>query len=171
MDQDATSIEVGLGPIHIVLDGAQLPPLPPKGAQQPPLFSPCLLLPNGCPSQQLLSSCYWILLSIFAGKVYTLRVSNTESKVGSVDWVCYWRHFKGERSTLSRLCVICTLREANLWDLWSHLYYSFMQFFWRCTLLVRWSQIFCPEADVCKAIDVSLLSIIYQFVGVIYRDT
>ena len=34
-------------------------PAPPKtGAQQPPtLFSPCLLWPNGRPSQQLLSSC------------------------------------------------------------------------------------------------------------------
>jgi len=39
--------EVGLGPGHIVLDGDAAPPL----------FGPCLLWPNGCPSRQLLSSC------------------------------------------------------------------------------------------------------------------
>jgi len=33
--------EVGLGPGHIVLDGDPAPPA--NGAQQPPLFSPCLL--------------------------------------------------------------------------------------------------------------------------------
>jgi len=31
--------------------------LPPKGAQQPPLFGPCLLWPNGRPPQLLLSTC------------------------------------------------------------------------------------------------------------------
>jgi len=47
---------VGLGPGHIVLD---VDPAPPKGAQQPPLslFGPCLLWPNGRPSQQLLRPC------------------------------------------------------------------------------------------------------------------
>jgi len=43
--------EVGLGPGHIVLDGDPAP-------KQPlPIFGPCLLWPNGRPSQQLLSSC------------------------------------------------------------------------------------------------------------------
>jgi len=52
--------EVGLGPGDIVLDGDPAPPW--KGAQQiPPLFGPCLLWPNGRPSQQLLSSCFTIL--------------------------------------------------------------------------------------------------------------
>jgi len=37
--------ETGLGPGDIVLDGDQLPPR--KGSQQPPLFVPCLLWPNG----------------------------------------------------------------------------------------------------------------------------
>ena len=46
--------EIGLSPGHIVLDGDPAPPR--KGAQQPPLFAPCLLWPNGRPSQQLLSS-------------------------------------------------------------------------------------------------------------------
>jgi len=50
--------EEGLGPGHIVLFGDQLPPR--KGAQQPPLFGPCLLWPNGRPSQQLLNSCSFI---------------------------------------------------------------------------------------------------------------
>ena len=31
--------------------------LPLKGSQQPPLFGPCLLWPDGRPSQELLSSC------------------------------------------------------------------------------------------------------------------
>jgi len=48
--------EVGLGPGNIVLDGGPTSPQN-KGAQQPPLFGLCLLWPNGCPSQQLLSSC------------------------------------------------------------------------------------------------------------------
>jgi len=53
-------MEVGLGPGHIVLDGDQTPPPPKKkqGAQQAPLFCPCLLWPNGRPSQQLLNSCF-----------------------------------------------------------------------------------------------------------------
>jgi len=43
--------EVGLGQGDIVLDGDQVPS---KGAQQPPhaLLGPCLLWPNGRPSQQ-----------------------------------------------------------------------------------------------------------------------
>jgi len=36
--------EVDLGPGHIVLDGDPVPPA--KGAQQPPLFGPCLLWPR-----------------------------------------------------------------------------------------------------------------------------
>jgi len=56
--------EVDLGPGHIALDGDPAPP-PPKGAQQPPLFGPCLLWPNGRPSQLLLSSCspHWYVRS------------------------------------------------------------------------------------------------------------
>ena len=51
--------EVGLSPGHIVLDGDPVGPMPP---QQPvPTFGPCLLWPNGRPSQLLLSSCYCIL--------------------------------------------------------------------------------------------------------------
>jgi len=45
--------EVNLGRGHIVLDGEPAP-LPWKGAQQSPVFGPCLLLPNGRPSQLLL---------------------------------------------------------------------------------------------------------------------
>jgi len=43
--------EVGLGPGDIVLDGC---PAPPKGSR-PPILGPCLLWPNGRPSQLLLS--------------------------------------------------------------------------------------------------------------------
>jgi len=38
-------MEVDLSPGHIVLDGDPAPPPPAKGAQQPPLFGPCLLWP------------------------------------------------------------------------------------------------------------------------------
>jgi len=48
--------DVGPGPGHIVLDGDPVGTHPP---QQPlPTFGPCLLWPNGRPSQQLLSSCW-----------------------------------------------------------------------------------------------------------------
>jgi len=44
--------EVSLNRGDIVLDGDPAPPW--KGVQQPPsLFGPCLLWPNGRPSQQL----------------------------------------------------------------------------------------------------------------------
>jgi len=45
--------EVDLGPGHIVLDGAQLPPE--RGTAAPSLFGPCILWPQGRPSQLLLS--------------------------------------------------------------------------------------------------------------------
>jgi len=48
-------MEVGLGPDHIVLDGDPTPPW--KGARSPHFSAKCLLWPNGCPSQQQLSSC------------------------------------------------------------------------------------------------------------------
>ena len=43
-------------PRHIVLDGTQLPPHG-KGHSSRQRFGRCLLWPNGCPAQQLLSSC------------------------------------------------------------------------------------------------------------------
>ena len=46
--------EVDLGPCHIALD---VDPAPhPKGHSSTPLFGPCLLWPNGRPSQLLLNS-------------------------------------------------------------------------------------------------------------------
>jgi len=47
--------KVGLCVGHIVLHEDQLLPSQ-KGAQQPPIFGPCLLWPNGRPSQLLLST-------------------------------------------------------------------------------------------------------------------
>jgi len=49
--------EVGLGPGDIVLDGDPAPPGKGGAQQPPPVFGPCLLWPNGRPSQQLLSCC------------------------------------------------------------------------------------------------------------------
>jgi len=46
--------EVGLGQDDSVLDGD---PSPKKGRTDPAIFGPCLLWPNGRPSQLLLSSC------------------------------------------------------------------------------------------------------------------
>jgi len=45
--------EVGFSPGDIVLHGD---PAPPKKGHKPPLFGACLLWPNGCPSQLLLST-------------------------------------------------------------------------------------------------------------------
>ena len=44
-----SGMEVDLGPGHIVLDGD--PAYPPKGHSSHPFFGPCLLWPNGRPSQ------------------------------------------------------------------------------------------------------------------------
>jgi len=60
--------EVGLGPCDIVLGGDSALPL--KRAQQPLLFGPCLLWPNDCPSQLLLSSCYVLLLCYDYGRAW-----------------------------------------------------------------------------------------------------
>jgi len=49
--------KVGLGPGHIVLHGYPAPPPHKKGIATPPIFRPCLLWPNGRPSQLLLSTC------------------------------------------------------------------------------------------------------------------
>ena len=48
--------EVGLVHGHIVLDEDPASAL--KGAEQPPPFGPCLLWPNGRPSQLLMSTCF-----------------------------------------------------------------------------------------------------------------
>jgi len=56
---------VGLGPGHIVLHGD---PAPPKG-HSPPIFSSCLLWPNGHPSQ--LRYC-WALVWISNAVYYLL---------------------------------------------------------------------------------------------------
>jgi len=54
-------MEVGLGPGDIVLNGESSTK---RGtAAPPPLIGPCLLWPNGRPSQQLLSSCLFIVMS------------------------------------------------------------------------------------------------------------
>jgi len=48
----ALGVEVGLGSGHIVLDGNPAPRPPPKKlAQQPPIFGPRLLWPNGWMNQ------------------------------------------------------------------------------------------------------------------------
>jgi len=49
-------IQVGLDPSDIVLDGDPARSLPQKGIELP-IFGPCLLWPNGRPSQLLLSTC------------------------------------------------------------------------------------------------------------------
>jgi len=55
---------------HCARWGTQLP-LSEKGTQQPPLFGPCLLWPNGRPSQQLPRSCAkWIHTAVFDHATY-----------------------------------------------------------------------------------------------------
>jgi len=47
----ALGMQVGLGPLNIVLDG-DTDPLPKKGGRAPrPIFGPSLLWPNGCMDQ------------------------------------------------------------------------------------------------------------------------
>jgi len=50
-------VQANLGPGVFVLDGD---PAPSKKNAQPQIFGPCLLWPNGCPTQLLLSSCKYM---------------------------------------------------------------------------------------------------------------
>ena len=59
-------MEIGLNPGHIVLD---VDPAPPKHGTFLPIFGSCLLWPNGCPSQLLLSTCRDFLPSRSIGLV------------------------------------------------------------------------------------------------------
>ena len=52
----ATGMKVSLGPGDFVLDGDLAHPE--RGTATPHLFGPCLLRPNGRPSQLLLTTCY-----------------------------------------------------------------------------------------------------------------
>jgi len=70
--------EIGFGPGHIVLDWDPVGTKPP---QQPlPTLRPCLLWPNGRPSQQLLSSCNI--------GVYRVVVSTQQHHIGNciISW-------------------------------------------------------------------------------------
>jgi len=53
------------------------PSSPQNGAQQPPLFGPCLLWPSGRPSQQLVSSCFPSRIQTASSLIfrYTRRLS------------------------------------------------------------------------------------------------
>jgi len=64
--------KVGLGPGHIVLHGY---PAPPEGAQHP-IFGPCVLWPNGRPSQLLLSTC--LVSTFYQVDFYTLLCTCNE---------------------------------------------------------------------------------------------
>jgi len=56
---------------HCARWGDPTPPSQKKGHSSPPLFGPCLLRPNGRPSQQLLSSCAkWIHTAVFDHATY-----------------------------------------------------------------------------------------------------
>ena len=65
--------EVGVVPGNIVLVTDPAPPW--KGAQQPPLFGPCLFWRNGRPSQQLLSA--ELLYFVDLGPLYGRRHRQT----------------------------------------------------------------------------------------------
>jgi len=69
--------DVGLGPVHIVLDGN--PARPPSKEAQPPIFGPYLLWPNSHPSQLLLSTCYILIIYkhiIIIVIIYLLEIKN-----------------------------------------------------------------------------------------------
>ena len=95
MDQDATwNGGIGLSPGRIVLDGDLAPQ---KGAQQPPLFSPCLW-PNGRPSQLLLSSCTKWLRTAFLIMLHTVVVKSRPRHFGT--WYGTVRHLVHDSSAL-----------------------------------------------------------------------
>ena len=72
--------EEDLDPDHIVLRGPSSPR--PKGAQQPPLFGPCLLWPNSRPSQPLMGTCY-ILAACTGVSVATMDLTITRTSFGT----------------------------------------------------------------------------------------
>jgi len=65
--------EGGLLPGHGVIEGDPAPHYE-KGHSSSPLFGPCLLWPNGRPSQQLLSSCR-LMIPLFYNLTTRLLVS------------------------------------------------------------------------------------------------
>ena len=65
--------EVDLGPGHVVLDGV---PAPAKGAQEPPLFGPCLLWPRS-----LISATAELLLRI--GRIVRLAKRRDFNKLSA----------------------------------------------------------------------------------------
>jgi len=71
---------------HCVGWGPSSPPR--NGAQQPPLFGPCLLWPNGRPSRQLLSSCNAFYVSLKVCCVYFIA---DRHKVGCAPNLQKWR--------------------------------------------------------------------------------
>jgi len=112
--------EIGLGPGHVVLDGTTLSR---KGAQQPPifLFDPCLLWPNGRPSQQLLSSCGHLFARTCPTTYSTrqagmrsvstalLEVSTTRTAIG--DWSF---SIDGPRVSNSLPAAVCDTKISHL---------------------------------------------------------
>ena len=101
-------MEVGLGSGDIMLDGDPAPPW--KGTQQSPLFGPCLLWPNGRPSQILWSSFVCEIsrepLNGFAPNshrrsVWSLARTSLKVKVKGQDHQgknCIFGHFSGVRA-------------------------------------------------------------------------
>jgi len=87
--------EVGLSPSDIVLGGN--PALPTvRGTAAPPVFDPCLLWPNGRPSQQLLSSC-----SVRDGHPVSVVCSTTRWFVEKDCQPSHSRDLPGERHLVS----------------------------------------------------------------------
>ena len=64
-----------------MLDGDQTPPK----VAQPPIFGPCLLWPNGCPSQLLLSTCFLFLRQCILARIWWKQP--TSRLIGQVSWL------------------------------------------------------------------------------------
>jgi len=77
--------EVGLGPGHTVIDGDPVP-LTERGTAASHFFDPCLLWPNGRPSQLLLSSCCTAhgrrFLYFTMGRPFPLRIAPFHEESG-----------------------------------------------------------------------------------------
>jgi len=85
--------KVGLGQDTLCYMGTQPPP--PKGAQ-PPIFGPCLLWPNGCPSQLLLSTCTFLSVTFlrFQRFFYFANALKTCQCIACISFKFNEKHFR-----------------------------------------------------------------------------
>jgi len=91
--------EIGLDPGHIVSDEDPVPHG--KGHSSPPLFGPCLLWPNGRPSQLLLSSYFLLVYEMYREPLNGFAPNSHERRVYSLTRISLMVKVKDQRSRSS----------------------------------------------------------------------